>query len=138
MNDLVRSSQELTMPTGELLPLIQPIGCAGSDMSNVKPHGNRLTKGEPMLFIGGPLDGNVLRVPADGRMYEHIVGFDTFFRYMPAIISFDGQRRMVYILGERIKPEEKPALEYTQVNGLAREQIARSLGVPAKYIGDGR
>lgn len=117
-NELIEAGSD---PTVNVV-LIQPVGCEGSDHSNVKEHrgigryGNGI-RVEHIMFIGGPLDGRIMAVPADGRLYDYQSG-DSMSpivdRYVPSVISFDGNRRMVYILFAHIEPDSPQGLEYRE------------------------
>lgn len=105
-NDLVTQGNKLTQVPDNEMPLVIPYGMVGSDISGVKPSNREVS----MLFIGGPLDGRMVRVPADGRLYDHHKGMTDTYRYIPSVISFQGVRRGVYILMERLIVDPKPAI----------------------------
>lgn len=142
-NELIRQGEVITRLNSEVL--VQPIGCEGSDHSNVKPFGKGRQR---MLFIGGPLDGEYRWVPSDGRLYDHncACGHNplddiTTHRYIPSIISFKGQRVMVYLSAERIMAqigrtaiEEEYVREATKTVIAAEERVGRLLDPPE--VGD--
>lgn len=83
-----------------------PFGCEGSVIPGVVA--DRSKRWRPTLFIGGPLDGQHIRVPADGRLYDlplqavadenGDIDIDiSLRRYVPSFVTFDGRRMMVYL-----------------------------------------
>lgn len=105
----------------------------------------------PILFIGGPLDGKVVDICADGRLYEHQTesepgsGFfdGEMYRYCPTVISLAGKATVVYILeshvlrGE-IAEERRLGDERTAITGNTSFRSGRIAPNTVRRISDGQ
>lgn len=142
MNEISVQESKLDNQHDDSLPVIRPLGYVESDIRWMTP---AKLPNQPLLFIGGPLDGRMISMPPDGRQYDHKQGDcidPDIFRYSPALMSFQGQRKMVYLLMERITAISKPLIESRKPAGYldnrALEQDRRQQQFIAKqnYIED--
>lgn len=110
---------------------ITPGLTAGTLIPGFKGESRRPDK--PILFIGGPLDGQIIGVPPDGRHYNHHTApydpmHDVEYLYVPAIIQLRGRATVVYLLEQRILIADKNAIEQEAI------EKARMIEQPAKRI----
>lgn len=106
MTNLIKQNDEIIEAEVEATPAnmqIMPFGCKGSAIGSVIQPTNRI---EPVLFIGGPCDGMLIKVPIDGRLYDWhtdaVSPDNEVFRYIPAVVTFDGITKLVYVLFNRV------------------------------------
>lgn len=116
---------------------IMPAAVPGSVVPGFKARSYAPRK--KFLFIGGPLDGRIINVAPDGRLYEHHtdanpqyatgLGDGPTYVYCPALISMKGQATAVYILEERTSYGEIP-----DDKGLGYDGEPERIGAPARRL----
>ena len=106
---------EIDQPLAERTAIsIIPGTCPDSHIANYKA--TQYAPPRQLLFIGGPLDGQTVRICADGRLHEHHtdsqrgsgLGDGPTYVYCPAVIQLKGKATVVYILQDHVLREEIP------------------------------